>query len=98
MKGRLVVACPLAVLVLTVCGPALACHCNRGFADKRIEFKQVTVTKFVWANPHSLVAFDVKDANDNVVRWVVEMGWARVLRLHGWSKTSIEAGDVVTIR
>jgi hypothetical protein len=98
MKSRLLVACVLGIGVLTVCRPALAHHGTAVYADEWVEFKQVTVTKFAWANPHALIDFDVKDAKGNVVHWVAETAAPQALRLIGWSKASIAPGDVITIR
>jgi hypothetical protein len=98
MKSRLLVACVLGVGVLTVCASVLAHHGTAVYADDWTEFKQVTVTKFAWANPHALIDFDVKDANGNVVHWVAETAAPQALRLIGWSKDSINAGDVISIR
>jgi hypothetical protein len=97
MKSRLVVACILSVGLLTICGPVMAHHGNAAYADKMTEFKNVTITKFSWANPHSLIFFDVKDAKGNVVNWTCETAAPQALRLIGWSKTSFTPGDVVTI-
>ena len=97
MKSRLVVACILSVGLLTVCFPVMAHHGNAAYADKMTEFKNVTITKFSWANPHSLIFFDVKDAKGNVVNWTCETAAPQALRLIGWSKTSFAPGDVVTI-
>jgi hypothetical protein len=47
--------------ILMVCLPMSAHHGNAAFSDKVTEFKNVTVTKFAWANPHCLVEFDAKD-------------------------------------
>jgi hypothetical protein len=66
-------------------------------SDEVTEFKNVTVTKFAWANPHCLVFFDVKDGNGNVVNWTAETGAPQALRLVGWEKTSLQPGDIVTI-
>jgi hypothetical protein len=66
-------------------------------SDEVTEFKNVTVTKFAWANPHCLVFFDVRDDNGNVVNWTAETGAPQALRLVGWEKTSLQPGDVVTI-
>jgi hypothetical protein len=97
MKSRLVVACILIVGVLTLCGPVMAHHGNAAYADKVTEFKNVTITKFSWANPHSLIFFDVKDASGKVVNWTCETAAPQALRLIGWSKASFSPGDVVTI-
>ena len=97
MKSKLLVAFVLGVGLLAVCGPALAHHGNAAYADKVIELKQATVTKFLWSNPHSLIEFDVKDDKGKVVNWTAETASPEALRLIGWSKTIIEPGDVITV-
>jgi Family of unknown function (DUF6152) len=98
VKSKLFVACVLSVAILTFCGPMLAHHGTPAYEDKITEFKGATVTKFLWSNPHSLIDFDLKDAKGNVVHWVAETAAPQALRLIGWSKTSLEPGDVVTVR
>ena len=95
---KFLVALLVGVGVLTVCGPVLAHHGTPAYEDKITEFKGATITKFLWSNPHSLVDFDIKDANGKVVHWVAETAAPQALRLIGWSKTSIGPGDVVTVR
>ena len=97
MKSKLLVAFVLGVGLLAVCGPLLAHHGSAAYADKTSEFKQATVTKFAWANPHSLVEFDVKDDKGTVVHWTGETASPEALRLIGWGKTSLRPGDVVTV-
>jgi hypothetical protein len=67
------------------------------YADKIVEFKQATVTKFLWSNPHSLIDFDVKDDKGTVVHWVCETASPEALKLIGWSKSSIGPGDTITV-
>jgi hypothetical protein len=98
MKNRLLAAFVVAVGVLTVCGPVLAHHGNAAYDDKVTEFKQATVTKFAWANPHALIDFDAKNAKGDVVHMVVETAAPQALRLIGWSKDSVAPGDVITVR
>ena len=98
MKSYLFVAGALSLGLLTVSVPALAHHGNAAYADELTEFKQATVTKFAWANPHALISFDAKDAKGNVVHMVVETAAPQALRLIGWDKTSVMPGDVITVR
>jgi hypothetical protein len=98
MKNRLLVACVLGLGVLSVCGSALAHHGTAVYNDQWSEFKNATVTKFAWANPHALIDFDVKDANGNVTHWFAETAAPQALRLIGWAKDSLNPGDVVTVR
>ena len=97
MKSKLLVAFVLGVGLLAACGPVLAHHGSAAYENKVSEFKQATVTKFAWSNPHSLVEFDVKDEKGNVVHWVGETASPEALKLIGWSKSSLAPGDIVTV-
>ena len=99
MKSYLLVTGVLTLgLLATVSAPASAHHGNAAYADDITEFKQATVTKFAWANPHTLINFDAKDDKGNVVHMVVETAAPQALRLIGWDKTSVMPGDVITVR
>ena len=98
MKNRLVAAFVVAGGVLVVGSPVLAHHGNAAYADTITEFKQATVTKVAWANPHALINFDAKNAKGEIVHMVVETAAPQALRLIGWSKDSVAPGDVVTVR
>src|SRR6185295_1626548 len=89
----------LAVGLLTALGAtAYAHHGNAAYADTVTEFKQATVTRVLWANPHALIDFDAKDAKGAPVHVTVETAAPQALRLIGWDKTSLVAGDVITVR
>ena len=98
MKGKLLVTCVFSLGVVAMSAPALAHHGNAAYDNKITEFKNATVTKFAWANPHALIDFDAKDAKGNPVHMVVETAAPQALRLIGWTKTSVNPGDVVTVR
>src|SRR5579864_2356675 len=97
MKSKLSMACVLGIVVLAVSGPVFAHHGNAAYENKVSEFKQATVTKFAWANPHSLIEFDVKDASGKVVHWTAETASPEALKLIGWNKSSLQPGDVITV-
>ena len=98
MKGTLLVTSMLGLGVLIGSAPVLAHHGNAAYADQITEFKNATVTKFAWANPHALIDFDAKDAKGNAVHMVVETAAPQALRLIGWTKASVNPGDVITVR
>jgi hypothetical protein len=77
---------------------ALAHHGNAAYADTITEFKNATVTKLAWANPHALIDFDATDGSGKPVHMVCETAAPQALRLIGWAKTSLSPGDVVTVR
>jgi hypothetical protein len=99
MKCSLAAAGVLSLAILAAAtAPASAHHGNAAYADEITEFRQATVTKFAWANPHTLINFDAKDEKGNVVHMVVETAAPQALRLIGWEKTSLQPGDVITVR
>ena len=98
MKSTLLKSLTLFGGLLTVCGPSCAHHGSASYkTDKVIVLKQATVTKFVWANPHAMLLFDVKDEKGNVSHWAGEAGSPSAVRLLGWTKNSLKPGDVITI-
>jgi hypothetical protein len=88
----------LAVVVLAVCGSLFAHHGNAAYDNSKIvAVKDGVVTQFVWANPHSLLMFDAKDANGKVIHWVAEAGSPSALGVYGWNRNSLQPGDMVTV-
>jgi uncharacterized protein DUF6152 len=92
-------ACFLVFLaIITVCVPVFAHHGNTAYdTSKVVVLKNATVTQYVWANPHVIITFDVKDDKGNVRHWSAEAGTPQTVILAGWSKTSIQKGDVITV-
>ena len=49
-------------------------------------------------NPHSIIFFDVTDKTGKTERWQAELGSAQQLKLReGWTRTTLKAGDKITI-
>lgn len=97
MKSKLITFFAAVVGIVTVCGPVLAHHGNAAYSDKVVVLKEATVTKFQWGNPHSILFFDVKDEKGNVVHWAGEAGSPSALTLLGWTKGSVQPGDVIAV-
>ena len=96
MKLRLVAS--LALVVGFLCIPLLAHHGNVAYdTSKAVRLKEATVTKFVWANPHTIVLFDAKDDSGNVSHWAGEAGSPSAVSLLGWTKNSLQPGDIITV-
>ena len=97
MKREREMIVALAVCIL-FCVPVFAHHGSAAYdTTKTVVLKDVTVTKFVWANPHVLIMFDAKDDKGNVQHWSAEAGTPQTLTLSGWAKSSVQAGDVLTV-
>jgi uncharacterized protein DUF6152 len=98
MKLKQVMSLALVVGFLMLGIPLFAHHGNVAYdTSKAVVLKGATVTKFVWANPHTFIMFDVKDDKGNVLHWSGEAGSPSALRLLGWSQSSIAPGDTITV-
>ena len=98
MKGKFAATVALLVVFLLAGGSALAHHGNVAYDTKNlVTLKNATVTKFFWANPHNILAFDVKDDSGNLVHWVGEMGSPAALGPFGWNRDVVHPGDVITV-
>ena len=87
----------LAIIIFLLTVPAFSHHSDAAYGTTSIVLKSATIVKVVWANPHGIVACDVKDDNGKVTRWNLEMGSPSAMELIGWNRNSLSAGDVVTI-
>lgn len=86
------------VISLLVSIPLFAHHGNTAYdTSKAVVLKGATVTKFVWGNPHTFLMVDVKDDKGNLVHWAGEAGSPSSLGLIGWTKDSVQPGDVITV-
>lgn len=84
--------------VLAVCASVSAHHGNVAYDEsKTVVLKGATVTKFAWANPHSIITFDAKDDKGELVHWAAELGSPSALTNIGWTKVSVQPGDVITV-
>jgi hypothetical protein len=97
MKSKLLMSFAALVGGLTVCGALFAHHGATSYANNIVVLKEATVTKLVWANPHTIVLFDVKDDKGNVLHWAGEAGSPSAVSLLGWTKNSLQPGDVITV-
>jgi hypothetical protein len=98
VKVRLLAFSALVVGSLTVGVPVFAHHGSTAYdTSKVVVLKEAKVTKFLWANPHAIISFDVKDEKGTVQHWNAEAGTPQTIALSGWTKTSVQPGDVITV-
>jgi hypothetical protein len=77
---------------------ALFAHHGSAIYDetKGVTVKAV-VTEWLWANPHCLLQFDVKDDKGASVHWTAEVSNPPDMIARGWSRKMFKPGDEVTL-
>jgi Family of unknown function (DUF6152) len=98
MKSHFLSAAVLAAGVLLMSTAMLAHHGDAGRYDESPFVITGTIVEIKLTNPHSILVFDVADADGKVVRWQAEMSGGQALtRQFGWTKESPKIGDKVTL-
>src|SRR5687768_5269543 len=96
----------MKVLMLAVLCAALAATETRSFAhhgaaafdmDSPVVLKDAVITEFLWTNPHPLIKADFTNAKGEVERWTMELGSTVSAQLIGWTRTTLQPGDKVTL-
>jgi Family of unknown function (DUF6152) len=85
------------VLAFVTGSGALAHHSTAAYDTKTITLKNAIVKRFVWANPHSVIWFDVKDGRGRVTTWGAESGSPSALSRVGWTRASLKPGDAIAV-
>lgn len=97
MKSKRLKPFALLPFAWLICAPLSAHHGAAAYADKIVVLKDATVTKFLWANPHTVLQFDAKDEKGDVIHWAGEAGSPSAIGLLGWNRNSVQPGDVITV-
>lgn len=98
MNHKLTNSFALVAVFLVVCAPLLAHHGSSvTYNMKKAITLKGTVTEFVYTNPHCQLYFDVKDDAGNTVRWGGETMAPRLVVKAGLLKSTLKAGDPITI-
>ena len=92
------VLCGMAIVLGCAAMPAWAHH---SFAAEYDSSKSVSltgqVTKVEWMNPHARFYLDVKDETGKATNWEFELGSPNGLMRRGWTRHSLQEGDVITV-
>jgi uncharacterized protein DUF6152 len=98
MNNTSIRASVLAAGLFLMSVPIVAHHGDAGRYDETPFIITGTIAEIKMTNPHSILVFDVTDANGKVVRWQAEMSGGQALaRQFGWTKDSPKIGDKVTL-
>jgi hypothetical protein len=77
--------------------PGLAHHSNVAFEVNKVITITGVVKAFEWRNPHTWVILTVDDGKGAKVDWAVEGRAPGVLLRAGWTKSSLQPGEMITV-
>ena len=77
--------------------PLSAHHGSAGYDMEKELTMKARVTQWLWANPHCFLKFDSTDEKGEVIHWAAEVSNPIDMTKRGWSKSSLKAGDEVTV-
>jgi len=72
-------------------------HSTVAYAQQPLTLKNATIKNVIWAHPHIILTFAVKEANGVVSTWSTESGSPGSVARVGWNRNSVKPGDKVTI-
>ena len=88
-------ACILAFALAGGAVPALAHHSWPVDMDRLVTV-QGTVTGFMWENPHPMISLTVSTPDGGTEEWQVGGPALNRMEAKGWTKTTVNPGDVIT--
>lgn len=98
MRTKVLMMVVLVAGLAAIGSPSFAHHGATAFdLSAPVVLKDAVVTEFVWINPHPLIKADYTDEQGNVQHWTMEMGSTVSVQLIGWTRSSLQPGDVVTL-
>lgn len=98
MKRQVLVLAVLVAAGLATNSPSFAHHGATAFdMSEPVVLKGAVITEFLWINPHPLIKADYKNEKGTVEQWTMELGSTVSAQLIGWSRTTLQPGDVVTL-
>ena len=98
MKTKVLMMVVLFGGLAAIASPSFAHHGAAAFdMGAPVVLKDAVVTEFLWINPHPLIKADFTDAQGNVEHWTMELGSTVSAQLIGWTRTTLQPGDKVTL-
>ena len=95
LRGARAVAIAGAAL-LSLTTAAFAHHSFAVYDHSRTLTLRGTVTRFLWTNPHAFIELDVKQPDDSVKHYAIELTSINMMQRVGWRSSMIKAGDQIT--
>ena len=94
---RAVAIAVVSVVVLLAAGTAESHHSNVAYEVTKVITVTGVVKEFQWVNPHTWLHVLVDDGKGGKVEWAAEGRAPGILLRAGWTRSSLKAGETVTV-
>ena len=85
------------IAIALTCTTLSAHHSTVAYSEKSIVLKDATIAKILWASPHIVITFSVKETSGAITNWSVETGSPGSVARVGWNRNSLKPDDRVAI-
>jgi hypothetical protein len=72
-------------------------HGSAAYDMTKLVTAKATVTSLLWANPHTMLNFDIKDEKGGVTHWALEIFNPLWMTRAGWTKNTLKPGDEIEV-
>lgn len=86
----------LGIGALAAVVPGLAHHSTTMYNMQNPVTVTGVVKRFEWANPHAHIYVEVTDESGKKVEWDIEMMSLNHLKGYGWSRNTVQPGDLIS--
>ena len=84
------------ILTLVAAVTPLSAHHSWPVSFQRLVTVKGTVIEFKWANPHPMMILEVQANDGRTEKWQIGGPAINRMEAHGWTKTTVKPGDVIT--
>jgi hypothetical protein len=74
----------------------LSAHHSWPISNDRLVTVRGTVIEFKWANPHPMMTLEVQANDGRTEKWLIGGPAINRMESNGWTKTTVQPGDVIT--
>jgi hypothetical protein len=95
--SRAVVTLAVLAAVVLHAAPVQSHHSNVAYEVTKVITVTGVVKDFEWVNPHTWLHLIVQDEKGGTVEWAAEGRAPGILLRAGWTRSSLKAGETVTV-
>jgi hypothetical protein len=93
MKASLV---PVFVILMLSGAVSLSAHHSWPVSRDKLVTVKGTVIEFSWDNPHPMITLEVRTDDGQIEKWLVGGPAINRMEANGWTKATVQPGDVIT--